>query len=161
MSFVFVIQPIPIKPPRKPSDVEPISSSVNGNQQPTSQTPTKPPWTLQMPSHSPTRTPRRSRRTLCSLLEKAPRKTVMPSRPARAHLTTRAELFCPISKISDHFTPNAEPFSTRSPEIDHFTPFAHEFTSPSRWQIFGSIAELIKNGVVDGYWVTFLTGLDF
>lgn len=43
-----------------------------------------------MPSHSssphPTRTPRRSRRTLCSLLKKAPRKMAMPSRPARAHL---------------------------------------------------------------------------
>jgi hypothetical protein len=81
--------------------------------------------------------------------------------PCPSSSTTRAELFCPISKISDHFTPNAEPFPTRSPEIYHFTPFAHEITSPSRWQIFGSVAELIKNGVVDGYWVTFLTGLDF
>ena len=115
MSFVFVIQPIPIKPPRKPSDVEPISSSVNGNQQPTSQTPTKPPWTLQMPSHSPTRTPRRSRRTLCSLLEKAPRKMVMPSRPARAHLlpepscSARSQKYRTISlQMPSHYLPDLQ-----------------------------------------------------
>jgi hypothetical protein len=121
LSFVLVSQPIPIKPPREPSNVEPISSSVNVNQQPTSQTPTQLPWTLQMPSHSssrhPTRTPRRSRRTLCSLLKKAPRKMVMPSRPARAHLlpepscSARSQKYRTISlQMPSHSLPDLQKF---------------------------------------------------